>query len=106
MENREYHWTCNLSDCHLKKGGHEQEACTAETEPTSFTDSMARYASRIQDHANSIKELEKDEDLYGWNFDDQDGEQDEELLLPPLQKFLPGSIDHLDEQMRDNGGTN
>jgi hypothetical protein len=40
-----------------------------------------------------------------WNFGDEheDGDQDEDFLLPPSQKFHPGSIDHLDEQMRFNG---
>jgi hypothetical protein len=40
-----------------------------------------------------------------WNFqdEDEDGDQEEELFLPPSQKFRPNSIDHLDEQMRYNG---
>ncbi len=40
-----------------------------------------------------------------WTFGDEleDGEQEEDFLLPPSQKLRPGSIDHLDEQMRFNG---
>ena len=43
--------------------------------------------------------------LPDWCFqdEDEDGDQEDELFLPPSQNFRPNSIDHLDEQMRYNG---
>jgi hypothetical protein len=94
----------------------EQEAGATSTVPTSFADLMARdTASKMAGdaiNANDSQILnlegkgreEKEAFLEDWTLGDenQDRDQEEEFLLPPSQNFRPGSIDHLDEQMRHN----
>jgi hypothetical protein len=91
----------------------EQGASTAPAEPTSFAELMARGANN-QTGANTtpptaiLNREEKANEKTAprdWNFndEDEDGDQAEELFLPPSQNFRPNSIDHLDEQMRFNG---
>jgi hypothetical protein len=92
-----------------------QGASTAQAEPASFAELMARGAN-LNAGTNTAppttilnKEEKANEKTASrdWNFndedEDEDGDQEEELFLPPSQKFRPNSIDHLDEQMRFNG---
>ena len=91
----------------------EQGASTAPAAPTSFAELMARDTSSktganvtppiaIFDRERKANEETAPQD---WNFqdEDEDGDQEDELFLPPSQNFRPNSIDHLDEQMRYNG---
>jgi hypothetical protein len=90
-----------------------QGASTAQAEPASFAKLMARGANlkagtntapptAILNREEKANEKSAPRD---WNFndEDEDGDQEEELFLPPSQKFHPNSIDHLDELMRFNG---
>jgi hypothetical protein len=89
-----------------------QGASTAQAEPASFAELMARGAN-LKAGANTAPPtaiLNREEKANGetaprdWNFNDEDEDGDqEELFLAPSQKFHPNSIDHLDEQMRFNG---
>ena len=91
----------------------EQGASTAPAEPASFAEMMARDANRKlgantpPSTAIPNKEGNSNEEtvLQDWRFDEEDMSEDaeDELFLPPSQKFHPNSIDHLDEQMRFNG---
>jgi hypothetical protein len=91
----------------------EQGASTASAAPASFAEFVVMGAN-AQTGANTTpptailnreKQANKETALQDWNFpdEDEDGDQEEELFLPPSQKFHPNSIDHLDEQMRFNG---
>jgi hypothetical protein len=91
----------------------EQGASTAQAEPASFAELMARGAN-LKAGANADpptailnreKRANEETAPRDWNFndEDEDGDQEEELFLPPSQKFHPNSIDYLDEQMRFNG---
>jgi hypothetical protein len=90
-----------------------QGASTAPAEPASFAELMAMSAS-IKTGANTApptailnREEKANEETapQDWNIqdEDEDGDQEEELFLPPSQNFRPNSIDRLDEQMRFNG---
>jgi hypothetical protein len=90
-----------------------QGASTAQAEPASFAELMARGAN-LKAGANTApptailnREEKANEETapQDWNFqdEDEDGDQEDELFLPPSQNFRPNSIDHLDEQMRYNG---
>jgi hypothetical protein len=90
-----------------------QGASTAQAEPASFAEMMARSAN-AKTGANTapptaILNREKkaneetaprDHDLMG---EDEYEDPEDEIFLPPSQNFHPNSIDHLDEQMRYNG---
>jgi hypothetical protein len=90
-----------------------QGASTASAAPTSFAELMARDANNKTETntvpPTAIRNREEKADgeatRRDWNFqdEDEDGDQEEELFLPPSQNFRPNSIDHLDEQIRYNG---
>jgi hypothetical protein len=88
----------------------EQGASTASAVSTSF----AEFVATGKATTNTVPPtaiLNREEKADGetaqrdWNFqdEDEDGDQEEELFLPPSQNFRPNSIDQLDEQMRYNG---
>jgi hypothetical protein len=93
----------------------EQGSSTAPAAPASFAELMARDASK-KTAANAVSQIsipdgegraDGETAQRDWNFgdenEDEDGDQVEDLFLPPSQNFCPSSIDHLDEQMRFNG---
>jgi hypothetical protein len=93
----------------------EQGASAASVAPSPFAELMARDATASKMATNAASHIPNLEENKGrkdgeasrrnWTFGDEleDGDQDEDFLLPPSQKFRPGSIDNLDEQMRFNG---
>jgi hypothetical protein len=91
----------------------EQGASTATAAPASFAELMARDAAgkRVTNTDSQILNPQGKgrEDVKApqgnWTFEGEheNGDQDEDFLLPPSQKFRPSSIDHLEERMRFNG---
>jgi hypothetical protein len=90
-----------------------QGASTAQAEPASFAELMAR-GDNLKTGANTAtptailnREEKASEETAppDWRFQDEDEYEDpeNEIFLPPSQNFHPNSIDHLDEQMRYNG---
>jgi hypothetical protein len=90
-----------------------QGASTAPAKPASFAELMAMGANartRVNTTPptailNREEKANEETAPQDWNFqdEDEDGDQEDELFLPPSQNFRPNSIDHLDEQMRYNG---
>jgi hypothetical protein len=85
-------------------------ASTAQAEPASFAEMMARDAN-LKAGTNTApptailnREEKASEETAppDWRFQDEDENEDreDEIFLPPSQNFHPNSIDHLDEQMR------
>ena len=88
-------------------------ASTAQAEPASFAEMMARDAN-LKAGTNTApptailnREEKASEETAppDWRFQDEGEYEDpeDEIFLPPSQNFHPNSIDHLDEQIRFNG---
>ena len=84
-------------------------ASTAQAEPASFAEMMARDAN-LKAGTNTApptailnrdKKASEEAALPDWRFQDEDEYEDpeDEIFLPPSQNFHPNSIDHLDEQV-------